>query len=300
MGWFIFPPEILFLRTLLVGGTMAIAARRFTTVLIATLACTTAAAISRATALASAQVQHSDKVAIIEGEGTSSAGELQRSGTVTGSPQDSFEQFSFTSLPQEAIDPATLAEYDTVLLNQVFTKSLSQAQEQALSSFVTSGGKLIIHDADGTEGNEYDWLPVPASTGTSCENCGNTDGTSEVVENNAIVSNDPSSSSYIDVNELPGNSDAVGDANLLVTTDSRWDEDIRASNDQNVEGAVDAYASDGGLIVYNGFDTDYLLGGGIYPSGNDWLDKIWYDELALQWDPDTLPHSNPVIGSSGH
>jgi hypothetical protein len=266
-------------------------------------------ACAGAVAPALAVTQRSSRVAVILGEGSGSAGALQTDGVVAGAPEDSFEQFSFTYLGQEAITPAELAPFDTVVLNQVFTRSLSEAQERVLSNFVTSGGKLIIHDADGTEGNDYSWLPVPAMTGEPCENCGHTDGEAEIVEDNTIVSNNPMSPYYVDVDELPGNSDAVGDANMLVTNDPRWDEDIRASNDQNVEGAVDAYASDGGLIMYNGFDTDFLgegsgvYGGeddGIYPSGVDWLDKIWFDELDQQWNPDDLPHGNPVVGTSGH
>jgi hypothetical protein len=115
--------------------------------------------------------QRSSQVAIVLGEGSESAGTLQTAGTVAGSPEDSFETFTFTDLAQEQVEPATLAQYDTVVLNQVFTSSLSEAQKQTLSSFVTDGGKLIIHDADGTNGNEYSWLPVPANTGESCENC---------------------------------------------------------------------------------------------------------------------------------
>jgi hypothetical protein len=249
---------------------------------------------------AQAATQHSNHVAIVLGEGTVSSGRPQTSGTVTGSPGDSFEAFTFTELTQEQVEPATLAQYDTVVLNQVFTSSLTEGQKQALSSFVIGGGKLIIHDSDGTKGNEYSWLPVPANTGETCENCGNKNGEAEVVENNTIVSNDPSSPYYVNVNELPGNSDAVGDANVLLTSDPRWNQDIRASNDQNVEGAVDAYASDGGLILYNGFDADNLLEGAVFPSGNDWLDKLWYDELNTEWDPDNLPHANPVVGASGH
>jgi hypothetical protein len=80
-----------------------------------------------------------------------------------------------------------------VVLNEVFTNSLSEFQKQTLSSFVTSGGKLIIHDADGTEGNNYSRLPVPAESGASCENCGHTDGEAAIVENNTIVSNESSS-----------------------------------------------------------------------------------------------------------
>jgi hypothetical protein len=239
-------------------------------------------------------------IAIIAGEGASSVGTLQTTGEVEGAPADSFEGFTFTELGQESIEPGELSSFDTVVLNQVFTNSLTEAQKQTLSNFVTGGGKLIIHDADATEGNEYSWLPVPASTGVSCQNCGSTDGQAVIEENNTIVSDEPSSPYYIDVEEFPGFSDAIGDANLLVSSDPRWFRDVRGSNDQNVEGSADAYASDGGLIIYNGFDQDYLGEGSAFPSGVDWLDKLWWNELNTQWNPDNLPHSIPVVGAGGH
>ena len=245
-----------------------------------------------------AATQRSKQVAIVLGEGTGDAGTLQTSGSVAGDEQDSFEDFSFVDLTQEEISTLTLSHYDTVILNEVFTNSLSESQKQTLSGFVTNGGKLIIHDADGTEGNNYSWLPVPAESGVSCKNCGNTDGEAKVEENNTIVSDEPSSPYYIDVNEFPGNSDAVGDANVLFSNDERWDVDIRATNDQNVEGAVDAYAEDGGLILYDGFDTDDIES--TFDSGVAWLQKIWYDELNEQWNPSNLPHSTPLVGASGH
>lgn len=247
---------------------------------------------------AAATLQRSDRIALVPGAEGYEAGTLQTSGEVIGSSGDSFEQFSFSDLSLESVEAGTLANYDTVVLNEVFTSSLTESEKQALSAFVTRGGKLIIHDADGTVGNDYSWLPVPAGTGQSCQNCGNLDGVAEIVENNSIVSADPSSPYYVDVSELPGNSDAVGDANFLLTNDPRWSVDIKGSNSLNEEGSIDAYASDGGLILYNGFDTDYL--NTTFPSGNDWLNKIWYDELAQQWDPDNLPHSIPVVGSGGH
>jgi hypothetical protein len=257
---------------------------------------TLATAVPAVPALAA--TQRSRNVAIVLGEGTESAGTLPTGGAVAGDEADSFEEFSFTDLTQEQIQTSILSSYDTVVLNQVFTQSLTEAQKQAISSFVTSGGKLIIHDADGTEGNSYTWLPVPAESGVSCENCGNLGGEATIVENNTIVSNEPASPSYINVDELPGNSDAVGDANLLVSNDPRWDVDIFATNGLGVKGAVDAYAEDGGLILYNGFDTDDIES--TFGSGVGWLQKIWYDELNQQWDPDNLPHKTPLIGESGH
>jgi hypothetical protein len=258
------------------------------------------AAASPATPPALAVNQRSANVAIVDGSGASSVGELQTTGSVEGAPADSFEGFSFSFLSQEELEPGTLVGYDTVLLNEVFTSELTAAQKQALSSFVTSGGKLIIHDSDGTEGNEYSWLPTPASTGISCLNCGSLNGSATIVEDNTIVNSNPASPFYINVDELPGNSDALGDANFLLTSDPSWTEDVRGSNDQNVEGAMDAYAADGGLILYNGFDYDYLAQGYSFPSGVDWLDKLWWNELSTQWNPDSLPHSVPVVGSGGH
>jgi hypothetical protein len=256
-----------------------------------------AAMLTQGAAPAAAVVQRSARIAIVEGGGEESTPPLQTSGSVEGVPEDSFEQFSFQDITQEEIEAPTLAQYDTVVLNQVFTETLSAAQQQALSAFVTSGGKLIIHDADGTEGNNYSWLPVPAETGASCQNCGHTDGVAEIVEDNTLVSSDPSSPDYIDVEELPGNSDAVGDANVLVTEDPRWDVDIRATNSQNVNGAVHAYATDGGLIIYNGLDDDAFEY--TFPAAVGWPSKLWYQELDQQWNPDNLPHSNPASGGGG-
>jgi len=249
-------------------------------------------------AAADAANQASRNVALIPEAQGEEAGLLPTYGEVPGAPGDSFEGFSFSNVALDEIEPSRLAQFDTVVLNQVPTQSLSTAQESALATFVTNGGKLIIHDADNTVNNDYSWLPVPAMSGDGCQNCGNTGGGAEVIENNTLVSNEPSSPYYIDVGELPGNSDAVGDANLLLTTDPRWSVDIVGENSVGVSGAMDAYASDGGVILYNGFDTDHM--GEAFPDGVAWLQKIWYDELTQEWDPDQLPHSIPVVGPGGH
>ncbi len=244
---------------------------------------------------AEASPQSSKNVAIINGGGASSAGTLPTSGTVAGTAADDFTTFNFTTLGGDAIDTATLAAYDTVVLNQVFTSDLSAAQEKVLSDFVVAGGKLVIHDADGTTGNDYSWLPVPAHTGESCQNCGKTNGSVVVAEQaNNLVSGDPASPYYVDLSELPGNTDAAGDANVIKTQDPRWNIDMAVTNDNDVGGHVGGYATDGGLIIFNGLDTDQI--GSPEPSGHDWLAKLWYQELALPWDPDTLPHSNPAVG----
>lgn len=260
-----------------------------------TMACVGAAALGATPAQAT---PHSSKaVAIVNGRGAPDGGTLPTSGTVTGAGADDFSSFDFTTLDETSIDTTTLAAYDTVVLNEVFTGDLSAAEKQVLSNYIVAGGKLIIHDADGTTGNDYSWLPVPATTGVSCQNCGKTNGAATVVENNNLASADPASPFYVDVSEFSGQVDAIGDANLFSTTDPRWFIYLHAQNDLNVNGAVGAYASDVGLIIFNGFDTDTI--GSALPSGNDWLSKLWYQELALTWDPDTLPHSIPVNSGGG-
>ena len=236
-------------------------------------------------------------VAVINGNGAGDGGTLLESVPVDGTQNDDFDQFTFTDFDDSGIDPTTLAESNTVVLNQVFTSDLSQAQEQTLSNFVTSGGKLIILDADGTEGNDDSWLPVPAGTGTSCENCGNTDGSLRIVENSDLISADPNAASYIDVSELPGNTDAAGDANIITTTDSRWDNAMYVTNDNNVGGSTLAYASDGGELVYNGLDTDSMSQD--EPSGTNWLQKLYFQELALPWDLHACPTPSRSSAAAG-
>jgi hypothetical protein len=217
---------------------------------------------------------------------------MPTTGTVTGQDGESFDQYSFTDVSLDNVDDATLAQYDTVVLMQVRTSDLSDSARQSLSRFVTNGGKLIIHDADGTEGNDYSWLPVPAQTGQSCHDCGATQGTSQVVENNSLVSGNPADASYVNVSEFESATDAVGDANVMITQDPRWFVDIQATNSLNDTGAVHTYASDNGLIIFNGYDTDYV--GQTEASSVDWLAKLWYLELAQGWSPDGLPHRTPV------
>lgn len=239
----------------------------------------------------------SQAVALVPDEGSSSSGGvLPTSGTVQGRPDESFDQFTFTNLDIASISPANLAQYDTVVLNQVDTSDLDGSARQALSSFVTSGGKLIIHDSDGTDGNNYLWLPAPAQSGQSCKDCGNTTGTAQVIENNTLVSANPSDPSYVAVSELQDVTDAIGDANVMVSQDPRWFKDALATNGLGQQGAVHSYASVTGLMIYNGFDTDYMSS--TEASGVDWLAQMWYAELAQPWDPDGLPHTTPIACSA--
>ena len=222
---------------------------------------------------------------------------MPTSGSVLGVPGDSFDQFSFTDLPFAELDAAHLAQFDTVVLVQVDSLTLTQDQQTALADFVVSGCKLIIHDAEGTNDNSYDWLPgADISFSNKCTNCGGDEigqGETVATENNAMISANPADSSFINPDELAQQTDAVGDSNQL-SAGQPWFVDAWAQNGPKL-GPVHAYAHDnGGLIIYNGYDTDFI--GTAESSGVDWLGKLWYQELALGWNPDNLQGENPAPG----
>jgi hypothetical protein len=244
---------------------------------------------------------------------------------VDGHPSESFDNFHFHFLALNNITPTSLASYDTVALIQVHTSELTSSAKAALAQFVANGGKLIIHDSDETSLNDYSWLlPGNYSTkiGAGCNGCGTTSGTSNIKESSGLISANPSDPSYVSIPELIKYTDAVGDANLLVSDDPRWFAVASGTNANGESGAQVAYASNGGLIIYNGFDTDFIKAKATDPwtcvkqpndvcSGNnhesvDWLAQLWYAELAKSWGsttaqgPNGLPQTTPVssIGTS--
>jgi hypothetical protein len=239
----------------------------------------------------------SQQVLIVNGSAAGSVPPLPTQGTVAGAADLTFAAFTFTQTPSSALPTTDLAPFDTLVMYQVQPSDLTTALQDRMKQFVTGGGKLIIHDSDGASGANYDWLPTPATTGTSCPNCGNTAGLATIVESNSMVSSDINDSRhYVNLAELPGSTDAIGDGNVMVTQDPAWFKDITADNGRGQNGAIHTYASAGaGLIVYDGFDDDSI--GAPRASGVDWLGKLWYLELAQPWSPDGLPRSSTVLGS---
>ena len=286
-----------------------------------------AAGLPAAPANAATFMQSSVNVAVIPSNAPASSpgglGVMPISSFVTGRSTDSFDKFSFKFLALNNITPATLAGFDTVALIQVRTSDLSPAAKAALAQFVANGGKVIIHDSDETSLNDYSWLlPGPYSTkiGAGCNACGETVGTSKIVENSGLISANPADPTYVSIPELVKYTDAVGDANLLVSDDPRWFAAASGNNAANEAGAQVAYASNNGLIIYNGFDTDMVkpLASGPWlclnttnnvcpPNAHpsvDWLAEMWYAELNKSWGPTTstgpqsppngLPQTKPV------
>lgn len=245
---------------------------------------------------------------------------------VTGRPTESFDQFSFSNVGLSQITSANLAQYDTVALIQVRTSSLTSTAKAALAQFVANGGKLIIHDSDETGQNDYSWLLPGGSyttkVGLGCFNCGSNSGNTTVMSNSSLISANPADPSYVNLGDLYKFTD-VGDSNLLVSTDPRWTALTKGTNGRNESGAQVAFASNNnGLIVYNGFDTDFIktkasdpfrcndakLGYKCPPPPAaqptvDYLAQMWYSELVQGWGipgqpgggGGGLPHPKPVV-----
>lgn len=214
-----------------------------------------------------------------------------------------FNAFTFTLISSASISAATLAPYDTVVVNVASsdlgcsTAGLSATARTALVDFVAAGNKLIFYDSECTFGGsmDYTWLPYPFTTNNPGAAGGA--GILAMAEENTLSCTNPSAHCFIDVNAVGSQTDAVGDSNVVVTQDANWCGDLKATNVNGITGFSHMYANapNGGLYIYNGLDVDGL---GSDPTGSDGsshLAKIWLLELEQPWGPSNLPCSAPVI-----
>ncbi len=234
--------------------------------------------------------------------------------TTTMGPTGSFAtEFIFTPLHRMSVTAATLAPFDTVLLNVAspfpggglncdVVGNLSPQQRQDLVNFVGQGNKLIIYDSECSP-QDYSWLPFPFTT----NNPGGLGarGTLTIVEDNTLGDNDSTDSHYIDAGLVASATDAVGDMNVMVTRDQNWCLHMSGTNAATppATGPVHAYARYGtvgsvGLFIYNGLDVDAM---GFFTAPNSAtgpgnLAKIWLQELQQSVNPDGLPCKAPVVG----
>ena len=271
--------------------------------------------VASAPAIAASFRASSHAVALIPSRGPTPPpplGQMPITGTVSGVPGDSFDSFTFVNVPLAGITGENLQRFDTVVLMQVSTDDLSATQRATLAQFVIDGGKLIIHDSDETIDNDYSWLPYPGRIVGGCSNCASRNGVSTILANNGLISANATDSSYVNLPELVERTDAIGDANLFVTLDPHWFVSATATAANGEIGATVASASDNGLMLYNGYDTDFVRSssapGAPWPcvdgapptydcpppaSGTDWLAKMWYDELAQSWGTGSPALSGP-------
>ena len=223
-------------------------------------------------------------------------GTMPTAGTVGGTSDD-LGSFSFADMPVGSVSNSALAAYDTLVLVQVSTSEFTSQQKTDINAFINDGGKLIIYDSDATTGEDYTWLDRPFSTFPPCANCGLTGGSLSVATDSTLASSVSSSADYINASEIPPNTDAVGDSNVIQTSDPNWYGELRATDGRGNTGWVEGYAessSGSGILIYNGLDEDFIGSTGYAASAVDWIGKLWYQELAQQWDPSGLPDTNPI------
>lgn len=211
----------------------------------------------------------------------------------------SFTSISPESIRDEAANPIA-SGLDTIVLNGIcdISSFLDNAQfKSRIENFVRTGGKLVIWDSECTS-TDYSKFALPF-TSNNPGALGAT-GTLTDVEDNSLSSSNPASPSFIDVAAVANFTDAVGDANVFTTFDPGWFVDLRATNVNGITGPVQTYANLGnGLVIYSGLDKDEMSGSDFDPAlgnGPSHLNRIWLLELLQPWDPDNLPHANPVIG----
>jgi hypothetical protein len=210
-----------------------------------------------------------------------------------------FSAITFTNVPLANVNAATLAGFDTAVMNQICgpLNEFTALQRTDIVNFVNGGGKLIIYDSDacGSVPVDYSWLPFPLSTNSPGQT-GSQGGTLTIVEDDALSSPNAASPAFVDTGLITQATDAVGDSNVMVTKDSHWCASMSGTNANNVTGFVRAYARFGtGIFIYNGMDTNFMSTGTTPGTGdgNANLAKVWLLELQLP-NASTLTCSVPV------
>lgn len=245
--------------------------------------------------------------AIIPGPGTQVAIVPDPSHTNGGTlptTDAAFANFTFTNLPWANVTAGNLTAYSIVVLvidSGALNPVLNPQQASDLMSWVNAGGKLIMYDSE-MPAIDYSWLIYPFTT----NNAGQMGAVGELtyLEDNDLGNSNPASPYFINITQQGANvwEDAVGDCNVFITQDVHWCGHIEAINVNEVTGWVHTYAVYGdGLMIYNGFDIDYL-GAATIPGtvGINNLAKLWLLELTQPWGTDyNLACGRRVVGPVG-
>jgi Bacterial Ig-like domain (group 3) len=227
---------------------------------------------------------------------------------ITGSPLASGGTYNgamFFDVPVSAIDasPATaLNGYDTAILYEVCTIGSHPAAVGAINSFLASGGKVMIFDADGCSTNtaggglgitaDYSGFLFPFAT-NSPGPLGAQNYPYTFKEANTLTAGLPAPG-------VPIGDDAIGDGNVFTTHAGAWCVSLQGSNGGGAGGDIEAYArtAGGGLAIYEGEDFWFTdVHSYLFPSGGDPHLKLVFDNMLAQaWNPDGLPCTNPASG----
>jgi len=186
--------------------------------------------------------------------------------------------FRFARANAGTVTPQLLAQNDAVVFDGVCDTDTFYTQEQddALSEYVAAGHTVVIWDTDAcTDALNYPFLPFPFKAvqpgGASA------DGRDLfVAESDAMGSVDPNDAArYVDAEAYFADSNQLGGAKTISTQDEHWCGHLFATNAQNANGFMQAYAPAGqGFYVYDGFDHE--------DQGHAGLQRIREMELGLK------------------
>ena len=201
----------------------------------------------------------SQNVAIIGGPNSPSQGTLP---TPPGSGP-----FVYTNILTAGPLPS-LAAFDTVIVfapstlvgcNLTGTGNISAADLATLVAFMQAGGKLILYDSE-CAAVDYMWLPTNLQFMTQNPGQQGAGGTGTIVEENVLSTS--AGGTFIDVATMCTNTDACGDANVMITIGTELCKDIDVNNvSMSQDEPTHVYSKAGGssgsgMLIYNGLDMD--------------------------------------------
>src|SRR5439155_5360790 len=124
--------------------------------------------------------------------------------------------------------------FDTVALIQIcdINTRLTAQQKIDLLNFVSAGGKLLIWDSECTNPvPDYSWLPFPftsSNPGGRGAHAACTD--LSIIEDNTLSCADRTQPCFVDTCTIATATEAIGDADLMITGVSGWCVDMTARN----------------------------------------------------------------------
>jgi hypothetical protein len=202
---------------------------------------------------------------------------------------DASKTVTLTDVPISKIDAAGIAAitpFDTLILYQVCDIAGHPKALEAINTFLTNGGKVMIFDADrcaeGFGGTaDYSAFLFPFSTNSPGPK--GASGSYVTVVPSTLTSG---------LSAGPQELDSVGDANVFTAFKGPWCASITGENFNGVKGFVEATAQtpSGGLVIYEGEDFWFTFA----PTAH--LRLVFDDMLEQSWAPAGLPCTIPASG----
>jgi len=146
-----------------------------------------------------------------------------------------------------------------------------------------NGGKLIIYDSECSS-NDFMWLPTNLQFMTNNPGAVGASGTAFIIEENVLSTS--AGGTFIDVAAMCSNTDACGDANVMITIGTELCKDIDVNNaalsqlEPSHVYSKSGGASGSGMLIYNGLDMDF-----VGQSGDTELVQLTLNELNAMFNP---------------